>query len=255
MRSIFAMIVGLAIACVTGCNSESRGLSDPSQATGVTLSQTAPTAGSLFPGDQAVLSNDQIDQILGSKVYPPAHGRVAVVRMGQRYPYWWMSEELSALDQQTTAQLVDKLRSSPRVADALLLPSLLVPQQMTIPYLREAAARVQADSLLVYRTYTQTYQVSRLFAPDETRAHCTVEALLLDTRTGIITTTAVATQNFKAQRRGGDISFDETIGRAEQKAIGQALARVGDELLHFLNAAPLPETIPTTRSIAESAGH
>mgnify|MGYP001243339751 CR=1 FL=1 len=84
---------------------------------------------------------------------------------------------------------------------------------------------------------------------------CAPHATVIGCDAHAITTTAVATQNFKAQRSGGDLSFDETIGRAEQKAIGQALARVGDELLHFLNTAPLPETIPTTRPIAESAAH
>lgn len=249
VRTMVAILFSLAGLWMTGCQATTAAR-EPNVGrlamSGIVAGDAG--AGSLFPGDQAVLTNGQIELILGSKVYPPANGRIAVVRLGQRDPFWWISEELAALDQQTTDGLMTKLRSSPRVADALLLPSLLVPQQMTIPYLREAAARVQADSLLVYRTFTQTYETTGWFSPDRTKAHCTVEALLLDTRTGIVTTTAVATQNFALSQSSHDANFSETIARAEEKATAQALARVGDDLLHFLNTAPIspPATRPAS---------
>lgn len=203
--------------------------------------------GSLFPADQSVLNNAQISEIFATRVYPPGHGRIAVLRMGDRNPYWWISRDVAALDQQTTDALFTKLRGSPRVTDVLPVPSLLMPTVMTVPYLRESAARVQADSLLVYRTYTQTYQTPRWFAPDEIKAHCTVEALLLDVRTGIVTTTAVATRDFAVAQRSD--TANEAMARAEQKAAGDALANVGDALVDFLAKAPLPPTPATTQPV------
>jgi hypothetical protein len=243
MKIVGVLFTAFVAACLGGCASETRVDSRPQAGlVGSPYAEDAPKAlqASIFPGDQAAMTNAQIEQVLAAKVYPPAHGRVAVVRMGPRYQYALWSEDLAALEQQTTDGLLTKIRSSSRVSDALLLPSLLVPQQMTVPFLREAAALVQADSILVYRTFSQTYQTSRFFGRDETRAYCTVEALLLDTRTGIITTTSVATQNWSAKKASIDINVDETVAKAEQTAIGRALSKVGDELERYLNTAPLP---------------
>ena len=148
---------------------------------------------------------------------------------------------LAQLDQQASAEFLRRLRTSPRVADALVLPSLLMPQQMTIPFVREAAARVQADMLLVYRTVSRSYQKSRLLGPDATRAYCTAEAVLLDTRSGIVLATAMAAENFSADKSGRDLTFEETIARAEQRAGGRAMANVASELVDYLNRAPTPE--------------
>jgi hypothetical protein len=209
---------------------------------------------SLFKADQAVLSNDEIRQILGTRIYPPAHARLAVLRLGAwQQPAWW-TEDLAQMDQQASAEFLRRLRGSPRVSDALVLPSLLMPQQMTIPHLREAAARVQADLLLVYRTVSRSYQKSRLLGPDATRAYCTAEAVLLDTRSGIVLTTAIATENFSADKSGRDLTFDETIARAEQRAAGRAMANVAAELADYLSNAPTPDTRPAaTQPAAE--GH
>jgi hypothetical protein len=134
-----------------------------------------------------------------------------------------------------------RFRGSPRVAHAMVMPSMLTPPQMTIPYMREAAARLQADTLMVYRTSTQTYGRSRAFASDETRAYCTVEGILLDTRSGIVTSTAVATEQFAARRNSRDLTFGETMQRAEQEAISRALLKVAAELVAYLDSAPAPD--------------
>jgi hypothetical protein len=253
MKVIAAMVLMGITICVVGCQSYS-GIGASGSSLSDRLTSGAPAlATSLFPGDQAVMTDSQIEQVLAAKVLPPDHGRVAVVRMGERYPYGLWSEDVAALDQQTTQSLLSKIRSSRRVSDVLLLPSLLVPQQMTVPYLRVAAARVQAHSILVYRTFSQTYQTSRIFGGDETRAYCTVEALLLDTRTGIITTTSVATQNWSAKQTSKDINFDETVAKAEQAAIGRALDKVADEMLRYMNTLPVTE-MPTSQAAGVEPG-
>lgn len=190
---------------------------------------------SLFPGDQAVLSNEAIEQILSTRVVLPDKGRIAILRYGDRTGRRWWSDEVARLDRETAENLVARLRSSPRIADAALLPSLLTPREQSVPHLRAAAARYQADLLLIYRAASDRYEKQRLLGSDETRAYCTVEAVLLDTRTGIIPFTSVVVQDYTAKKSGEDLDLAETARKAELKALGQALDRVAGELVEFLS--------------------
>jgi hypothetical protein len=235
-----AMAVGFAILAIGGCQAS---VADQATSSGPMLNDAAgqqPLAESLFKSDQAVLSNQEINRILSSRVYAPAHARVAVVRIGGRFPWgrtWW-SEDVAQIEQQGIDRMLNALRSSGRVEKVTVLPTMLTPMQVTIPYLREAAARVQADLLLVYRTSTQTYQRQQLFGGGTVHAYCTVEAVMLDTRSGIVTETAVKTQSFNAPRTSKDLEFEETAARAEQSAIAQALGQVAEQLSADLRAEP-----------------
>jgi hypothetical protein len=118
------------------------------------------------------------------------------------------------------------------------LPSLVTPREMTLPHLRQAAARFQANLLLVYRTSTQNYQRMKFFTEDETRAYCTVEAVLLDTRTGIIPFSTVVTEQFSAKKNKQDYDFDETIAKANQQAIGKAWLHLASDVKSYLSKLP-----------------
>jgi hypothetical protein len=151
-------------------------------------------AGSLFKEDQAVLSNQDFHGILAAEVVLPTRAKLAVVRFGQM-PYWWgWSEDFVRMNERVDAEFLAKLRSSQHLRQVSYLPSLVTPREMTIPYLRQAAARFQADLLLVYRTSSQTYDRQKFLGKDESKAYCTVEAILLATRTGIIPFSTVLTE-------------------------------------------------------------
>jgi hypothetical protein len=62
-----------------------------------------------------------------------------------------------------------------------------------------------------------------------------LEAVLLDTRTGIVPFTIVVTRTFIAEEQKSDMSFYETIRKAELTALGSALSEVGDEVVKFLS--------------------
>jgi hypothetical protein len=195
-------------------------------------------AESLFKGDQAVLSNEDIEKILSSKITLPAKAKVAILRFTQREPWAISSDEMANLDENVQANFISKLASSTRVRDVAFLPSLLTPKDMTVPKLREAAARFQADLLLVYRTGSHAYSRQKVFSPDETRAYCVVEAVLLDVRTGIVAFSSLVTENYTAKKAPGEVNFSETIQKAEQEAIGRALGKIANDLAAFLNAVP-----------------
>lgn len=191
------------------------------------------TDGSLFSGDAETLSDDAIQRILNYKYEPPPLSRIALMPFGREVWSSW-SEELALASESLQAKVLDELRASPKVYDASYLPSVLVPQNRTVPHLREAAARYQADLLLVYRSYCQSFDRYRFFAADKSRAYCGVEAVLLDTRTGLVPFTTVATRSYDVVENRTDTNFGETRLRAQLDATAAAMGDVSTEIVQFL---------------------
>lgn len=188
---------------------------------------------SLFAGDAQTLSDEAIQRVLDYRYEPPALSRIALMPFGREVWSAW-SEELAVASQKLQAQVLSELRASPKVYDASYLPSILIPQQRDVPRLREAAARYQADLLLVYRSYCRSFDKYRLFRADKSRAYCGVEAVLLDTRTGLVPFTSVATQSYDVVREDTDTNFQETRLRAQLDATANALGSVSKNVVTFL---------------------
>jgi len=201
--------------------------------------QGRPTlGGSLFAEDQMVIADETIGRILGSKVALPEKVRIAVMRFEGPNRWAWWSEELSRLDAESVDALMGKLRGCERVADATVLPAMLLPAQRTVPHLRAAAARYQADLLLVYQTTTQTFERQRFLRSKEAKARCLVEAVLVDVRTGIVPFADTAVQTFTAKKAPEDFNEAETMHKAELQALRQGLDEIADRLVPFLVAVP-----------------
>src|SRR5438067_7541462 len=162
---------------------------------------------SLFGTDEAVLRGANIEPILTSKVVIPQKARLAIMQFGERRVWRWWSEEFAKLDQDLENGIVAKLQNSKRLSDVSLLPSMMVPEKQSIPYLREAAARYQADLLLVYRSQGRIFDKTRFLKPDEVKAKCVVEAILLDSRTGIVPFSSTSAQEYTAKKEKEDYGF------------------------------------------------
>lgn len=193
---------------------------------------------SLFASDNEVLHGETIEKILDVKVTIPKQARVAILHFGRRGPWGWWSEELAELNEDLQKGMIETLQGCPRVSDASLLPSLMMPGRQTIPHLRAAAARYQADLLLVYRSQGRVFDKQRLLRPDQVRARCVVEAILLDVRTGLVPFASVAAQTYETEKAKQDYGFDETTAKAELKAVSLALTKIGTDLAKFLAAIP-----------------
>ncbi len=195
-----------------------------------------PETGSLFSSDTAVLSDEDIKRILAFRYTPQKLNRIGILAMGQSYWFGW-SDELARAGTEVQAKLVRKLRASALVYDASYLPSLLIPAKKTVGYFREAGARYQADLLLIYRASCRTYEKFRFFSPDRSKSYCNIEAVLLDTRTGIVPFTVTVSRDFVAEKTAKDLDISETMRRVELNALGDALGEVGDAVVRFLAAA------------------
>lgn len=191
---------------------------------------------SLFSTDTDVLSDQEIARILAYEYEPPEELRVGILAIDEsRWRAW--SSELETTTAQVQSDFVRKLKRSGSIKEASYLPGLLVPSERTVGHFREAAARYQADMLVIYQPSCRTYAKYRIFSPNTSRSYCTVEAVLLDTRTGIVPLAVTESREFTAETTESEISFQETLRRAELGAVGDALTDIAAAVTGFLEEA------------------
>jgi len=191
----------------------------------------------LFKGDAMVLTDGDIERIINYRLTLPRQNRIAILSLsGTGWRFY--SNDFVQLNESMEKDFIGALKTSGRVYDASFLPSLLTPENRTVPHLREAAARYQADLLLAYRTRCASYDRFRLLKPNETRAYCSVEAVLLDVRTGIVPFTSVSTNNVETTEDEKDKNLAETVRKNELATIGKSLNEVAKGLVRFLDKIP-----------------
>lgn len=190
--------------------------------------------------DSLLGENDsKINELLYYQVKLPAQNRIAILKLSRDSHWQFYSNDFTTLTTSLIEGFVTELRLSDRVYDASFLPAMLVPDKRTVPSLREAAARFQADLLLAYRSSCNSYNKYRFMDPNETKAYCSVEAILLDVRSGIITKSVVSTQDFVAVKQKDDVNFSETVKKAELEAVAKSLLEVAKEVNNYMLNVPV----------------
>ncbi len=130
------------------------------------------------------------------------------------------------------------LLASYQIVEVTPLPSLMTPSRVSIPVLREAAVRMQADLLLVFRVGSDTYSQYRAFAKDKAKAYSTCEFVLLDIRTGLVPFTRVVSRERLELKQPADLDLSETMRRAEQGSAAEALKAAAEDLVNFVKSVP-----------------
>ena len=190
---------------------------------------------SLIPSDATLLSDQDIARILTARVEVPASLRIAVLHLGHdgdRERSWWQDAGRNAM--RGALQPAQKLREDGRVTDVSFLPGFLLPTRPTIPLIREAAARYQADWVLIVRTEARDWYNDRLLGKDEARVRCEVECAVLDVRTGTIPFTSAAQGESTVAKTGQEYNLAETSLRAETEAVAAAMSENVAGLLAYL---------------------
>ncbi len=186
-----------------------------------------------LPSDEA-LGGASVGEILDAVVTIPPRARLAVLHFGEQGARGWWSHEFGQLDQDLEKDLLRQLRLSERVSEAAALPAMIIREKTTVPNLRLAAARYQADLLLVYRVQSRVRERSRLLKPTQIKASCVVEAVLFDVRTGLIPHAATAAEEVLAEKGDDDFSIEESMSKAEVQAVSTALREIGEDVVSFL---------------------
>ncbi len=231
-RKVSTLWLGVITLLMTiGCAKKAAMMGPPPPPPPETILGDAGLQDSLFKGDQAVLSDQDIARILGTQVKMGDRHHMAILNLSSGYSW---SAELADAEAKNFEGMVQALKSSPQLTEVHFLPSLLIPEKRTVPYLREAAARIQADLLFVYTTRIQTFRRDRFLKPDEVHAQCVAESVLLDVRTGIVVHTGHATENIAMKKAPEDLNFTETVARAESDARGKAVLSLANSLISQL---------------------
>jgi hypothetical protein len=126
------------------------------------------------------------------------------------------------------------IKVSPNVKRVIAVPNLLATTTPGISQLREMAVRLQADVLIVYSVTSDIYYKYRVFNKNEAKAFATCEAIVFDTRTGVIPHTTVVTKDKLVVKEREDMSDFETRKKAEREAVILALAETGKAIADFL---------------------
>ena len=111
---------------------------------------------------------------------------------------------------------------------------MLLGDRMTVSGIREVAARMQCETVLVYGAVARRDYRYRVFRRDEARALITVEAVVLHTRTGILPFSFVVDRDVELKGERGETSFD-LWERARTETLESVLGDVGEQV-----AAALP---------------
>jgi len=198
---------------------------------------------SLFNSDKSNISEENIQKLLSSRIIKPDSARIAVFdytsfskKNNAMYDYYyWTDEDNLKIQQGYIDTLSRALKKSEKVKKVMLIPSMLVNKAPTIIELREITVRLQADYLLVYTFNSDVYYDYKAFDKNEIKAFATCEAILLDTRTGLIPYSTIVTKDVLIKKEKEDIDNDMFRKRAINCAVDKALKSVGNDVAIFLH--------------------
>lgn len=208
----------------------------------VERSQGMPDDGitrSLFDDKESKISEENIQKILEGKYTLPPNLRVALVNIEGSSPsnrrFMWNDEDYLASNQQNLATIISNLQAQPRVEKTTLIPNVMLSSTPTFTSIREAAVRMQSDIVLVYSVKKGLYSRYKMFAADEYKAFATIQALIIDVRTGLVPFTTVVTEDYVSKKEKSDFNENEAINRTQEGATLRALDKICSEIDVFLN--------------------
>ena len=110
---------------------------------------------------------------------------------------------------------------------------MLLPSELSLTRLRESAALMQADLLLVYATRGERATSRYLFIANEVKVVTSLEVFLLDVKTGVIPY-AEAFEGIRTVKQSDeDDRLEETQRRAEREGILDVLRQTAGSLRAF----------------------
>jgi hypothetical protein len=189
---------------------------------------------SLFRGDQAVLSDQDIARILGTEVKLTDRRRLAILSLS---PINAWSEDLAEIENKNLDNLLQALKSSSQLTRFDFCRRIWCRKSEPFRTSERRLARVQADLLFVYAARIQSFRRDRFLKSDEVHAQCVAESVLLDVRAGIVLHTAHTPENIAMRKTQADLNFNETVARAESEARGKAVLSLANVLNAYLAQA------------------
>jgi hypothetical protein len=192
---------------------------------------------SLMQDDKARLTQEAIQRLLASRVEIPPKAKLAVyplrrVTMEIDDP---RSYEFVQAQKECLQELQRPIALTGRLSEITLMPRLLTPADPSLTRLREVAAVMQADLLLVYEARSElvTSPGFLFFSKDEVKVGTSLELVLIDVKTGVVPYAEAFESLHTESESGGDDRIQETQKRAEKVGTLKALGKAGAALADF----------------------
>ncbi len=218
------LVLGL-IAPITGCAQSYTPMDSPGYDQRLTIEE------SLFPEDTKLISNEAIREILDGKIDLPDRSNIAVLQLGPSSFYQYGNEAVYL------ATIFSQLKNCGRVDQITQIPDILIPRKtLTVSSVREAAARLQCELVLIYRIDHNVRYKHKWLGRDTSKVYSSVNGMLLHTRTGIVPFTTVVDQEYKTVEKKSGETTQEFHQRTRHEATLGALQKLGTELAAFLSS-------------------
>ena len=192
---------------------------------------------SLYKKGESTYSEAQIKTLLSQKVVLPQNLKIAVVKLGHESSITTLmhsniNRQQGVIIKDTLVESFEKIKGKDKkIKEISMVPSMLMPESPTLDNLRDVAAIMQADLVLILQTKSRTDSKFHMHKKNEVKAVATVEAFVVDIKTGVIPFTSIAT-NSAHIRDMKDFSNEELYVRgtieAENKALNEIVENVGN---------------------------
>lgn len=188
------------------------------------------------------ISEQDIKTILNSKMVLPQKVRVGIIKIEHKidYSFWSgygqnkMNQSSFQLSDDVLGKFIGEIKKNSRVKDVVIVPSMLVAGNFSIYSLREMAVRMQLDELLIMRSESRSDYEFRPFVKDKVNASTTVEAVMLDTRTGLIPFSSIVSGKEVVLEISRDRTQYELAWRAALESETHGLIEVAKNFVSFI---------------------
>ncbi len=192
----------------------------------------------LFAADAAQITDTEISRILDTSIELPPTFRIGIVYLDhERETDGRLYRITNHSEMPLVSEAFVEVQQNERVYDISYLPQLLMPTELSAGTMRAAAARYQADWVLVFQTRTSILTKTPFLGEHQSRAFCAAECMVVDVRTGLIAFSAQSRVSLTEKKGDEEWTLEETNSVVEQAAIEEAMGLNMEKLLAYLNQA------------------
>jgi hypothetical protein len=190
---------------------------------------------SLMKPENALIPEEGIQRLLKSRIEIPPRAKLAVHSFPHRSVElgMWTRPEIMENQKGALEALEGPLQETGRFSEITHVPRMLLPPDPSLTRMREAAALMQADLLLVYATRSERATSRHVFIANEVKVATAVEVFLMDVKTGVVPFAETFEVVRTVTQSKEDDRIAETQRRAEREGIVEALKQTAESLRRF----------------------
>lgn len=175
------------------------------------------------------IKEGNIEKILTTKVKLPDSLSIAIVRLPEAE-----FNSVHTITKESASTFLDRKNWGSRVHAVIPLPQMLMAKEPNLKNLRQAAALLQADMLVIVRPASRKDWRMNFLSPDQAKAISSLEVLLMDVRTSVIPFTTLISEEAEVDESMSDYSKHELMLRATQQSELKASLQIPIQIKSYL---------------------